>query len=201
MPLTNTERTKTLPHQDAARKDSERDGSRATPGEPSSPPRRAAPTPASQARHHPAAPPHLASQARHRDPQLPHPRAKLATAPRSSPTPGEPSSPPRPSSCPPPSSAATERTPQPAPYGSLLHQAGGELGSPGVPRPPSRGESSPQPAGHLYMQKKASDLSEALQGGDYLLSRFRSTIGVIRFNFSVRNGKRWSPYALITLIS
>ena len=24
------------------------------------------------------------------------------------------------------------------------------------------------------------------------------TIGVIRFNFSVRNGKRWSPYALIT---
>ncbi len=75
MPLTNTERTKTLPHQDAARKDSERDGSRATPGEPSSPPRRAAPTPASQARHHPAAPPHLASQARHRDPAAAPPRA------------------------------------------------------------------------------------------------------------------------------
>ena len=40
-----------------------------------------------------------------------------------------------------------------------------------------------------------------LKGGDYLLFRFRSTIGVIRFNFSVRNGKRWSPYAFITLIS
>ena len=39
------------------------------------------------------------------------------------------------------------------------------------------------------------------QGGDYLLFRFRSTIGVIRFNFSVRNGKRWSPYALIALVS
>ena len=40
-----------------------------------------------------------------------------------------------------------------------------------------------------------------LEGGGYLLSRFRSTIGVIRFNFSVRNGKRWSPYAIFTLIS
>ena len=39
-----------------------------------------------------------------------------------------------------------------------------------------------------------------LEGGGYLLSRFRSTIGVIRFNFSVRNGKRWSPYAIFTLI-
>ena len=39
------------------------------------------------------------------------------------------------------------------------------------------------------------------EGGGYLLSRFRSTIGVIRFNFSVRNGKRWSPYAIFTLIS
>ena len=37
--------------------------------------------------------------------------------------------------------------------------------------------------------------------GDYLLFRFRSTIGVMRFNFSVRNGKRWSPHALVTLIS
>ena len=39
-----------------------------------------------------------------------------------------------------------------------------------------------------------------LEGGGYLLSRCRSTIGVIRFNFSVRNGKRWSPYAIFTLI-
>ena len=35
-------------------------------------------------------------------------------------------------------------------------------------------------------------------GGDYLLSHFRSTIGVVRLNFSVRNGKRWDPHAIIT---
>ena len=49
--------------------------------------------------------------------------------------------------------------------------------------------------------KKSPGTLRGFQGGDYLLFRFRSTIGVIRFNFSVRNGKRWSPYALITLIS
>ena len=38
-------------------------------------------------------------------------------------------------------------------------------------------------------------------GGDYLLSHFRSTIGVVRLNFSVRNGKRWDPHAIITLVS
>ena len=38
-------------------------------------------------------------------------------------------------------------------------------------------------------------------GGGYLLSHFRSTIGVVRFNFSVRNGKRWSPHAIATLVS
>ena len=38
-------------------------------------------------------------------------------------------------------------------------------------------------------------------GGDDLLSHFRSTIGAVRFNFSVRNGKRWSPHAVITLMS
>ena len=37
-------------------------------------------------------------------------------------------------------------------------------------------------------------------GGD-LLSHFRSTIGAVRFNFSVRNGKRWSPHAISALIS
>ena len=37
--------------------------------------------------------------------------------------------------------------------------------------------------------------------GDYLLFRFRSTIGVMRFNFSVRDGKRWSPHAIFTLVS
>ena len=39
-----------------------------------------------------------------------------------------------------------------------------------------------------------------LRRGGYLLSHFRSTIGVVRFNFSVRNGKRWSPHAIATLV-
>ena len=39
-----------------------------------------------------------------------------------------------------------------------------------------------------------------LRGG-YLLSHFRSTIGVVRLNFSVRNGKRWDPHAMTTLVS
>ena len=38
------------------------------------------------------------------------------------------------------------------------------------------------------------------RGGGYLLSHFRSTIGVVRFNFSVRNGKRWIPHAIATLV-
>ena len=50
-------------------------------------------------------------------------------------------------------------------------------------------------------KKKGHGFLRDLQDGDYLLFRFRSTIGVIRFNFSVRNGKRWSPYAFITLVS
>ena len=49
--------------------------------------------------------------------------------------------------------------------------------------------------------RKKPQVSLRLKGGDYLLFRFRSTIGVIRFNFSVRNGKRWSPYAVFALIS
>ena len=40
----------------------------------------------------------------------------------------------------------------------------------------------------------------ALLGGGDLLSHFRSTIGAVRFNFSVRNGKRWSPHAITTLV-
>ena len=39
------------------------------------------------------------------------------------------------------------------------------------------------------------------RGGGYLLFHFRSIIGVARFNFSVRNGKRWSPCAMATLVS
>ena len=38
-------------------------------------------------------------------------------------------------------------------------------------------------------------------GGGYLLSHFRSTIGVVRLNFSVRNGKRWDPHAITTLMT
>ena len=53
----------------------------------------------------------------------------------------------------------------------------------------------------MYKRKTLRYARSSLKGGDYLLFRFRSTIGVIRFNFSVRNGKRWSPYAFITLIS
>ena len=41
-------------------------------------------------------------------------------------------------------------------------------------------------------------LRVALLGGGYLLSHFRSTIGVVRLNFSVRNGKRWDPHAMTT---
>ena len=37
-------------------------------------------------------------------------------------------------------------------------------------------------------------------GGGYLLSHFRSTIGVVRLNFSVRNGKRWDPHAMAALV-
>ena len=41
-------------------------------------------------------------------------------------------------------------------------------------------------------------LTSPLLGGGYLLSHFRSTIGVVRLNFSVRNGKRWDPHAMTT---
>ena len=39
---------------------------------------------------------------------------------------------------------------------------------------------------------------DSLLRGGYLLSHFRSTIGVVRLNFSVRNGKRWDPHAMTT---
>ena len=35
--------------------------------------------------------------------------------------------------------------------------------------------------------------------GDYLLSHYCSTIGADGLNFSVRNGKRWNPAAIVTL--
>ena len=59
--------------------------------------------------------------------------------------------------------------------------------------------------GHLRSKariKKPRRLGESsgLRGGGYLLFHFRSIIGVARFNFSVRNGKRWSPCAIATLV-
>ena len=50
-------------------------------------------------------------------------------------------------------------------------------------------------------KKRGPDYSGPLIGGDYLLSHFRSTIGVVRLNFSVRNGKRWNPHAITTFVS
>ena len=44
-------------------------------------------------------------------------------------------------------------------------------------------------------------LSRLLLSGGCLLSHLRSTIGVTGLNFSVRNGKRWIPGAITTLIS
>ena len=43
-------------------------------------------------------------------------------------------------------------------------------------------------------------MPSGLERGRYLLFHFRSIIGVARFNFSVRNGKRWSPCAIATLV-
>ena len=47
---------------------------------------------------------------------------------------------------------------------------------------------------------EADASAPSLIGGGYLLSHNRSTIGVAGFNFSVRNGKRWIPRAIATLI-
>ena len=49
--------------------------------------------------------------------------------------------------------------------------------------------------------KKERRFSASLSGGGYLLSHFRSTIGVVRLNFSVRNGKRWNPHAITTFVA
>ena len=45
-----------------------------------------------------------------------------------------------------------------------------------------------------------SESSRGFRGGGYLLFHFRSIIGVAGFNFSVRNGKRWNPRAMATLV-
>ena len=41
-------------------------------------------------------------------------------------------------------------------------------------------------------------LKGLIKVGDDLLSHFRSTIGAVGLNFSVRNGKRWNPDAIVT---
>ena len=58
----------------------------------------------------------------------------------------------------------------------------------------------PVASGH---KKKSRSVVAAgpLQDGDYLLSHLRSTIGVTKLNFSVRNGKRWNLRAIVTWIS
>gem|GEM_PF-3388695 len=57
-------------------------------------------------------------------------------------------------------------------------------------------------ANHIYKEREPRAVARSSPlGGDYLLSHFRSTIGVVRLNFSVRNGKRWNPHAIITLVS
>ena len=48
--------------------------------------------------------------------------------------------------------------------------------------------------------KKAPQFPEGLliKVGDDLLSHNCSTIGAVGLNFSVRNGKRWNPDAIVT---
>ena len=53
--------------------------------------------------------------------------------------------------------------------------------------------------GNKKTREPTRQTSDSLLGGGYLLSHFRSTIGVVRLNFSVRNGKRWDPHAMTTL--
>ena len=53
--------------------------------------------------------------------------------------------------------------------------------------------------GDIKKAREACAFRAWIRGGD-LLSHFRSIIGATRFNFSVRNGKRWSPRAIATLV-
>ena len=57
------------------------------------------------------------------------------------------------------------------------------------------------PISQFGYKKRERQIALSLSvGGGYLLSHFRSTIGVVRLNFSVRNGKRWDPHAITTLV-
>ena len=69
-------------------------------------------------------------------------------------------------------------------------------------RQPSTPRTPRAPRARMRHKKKRGSRcvnSDSLLGGGYLLSHFRSTIGVVRLNFSVRNGKRWDPHAMTTL--
>ena len=49
--------------------------------------------------------------------------------------------------------------------------------------------------------KKSADCESALEeAATYSPTTKCSTIGVVRLNFSVRNGKRWDPHAITTLV-
>ena len=77
--------------------------------------------------------------------------------------------------------------------GVLMRQrkVGGGPGEGGCAPPPPRGDTKDEP--------RDSGPRGSGRGG-YLLSRFRSIIDVVRFNCSVRNGKRWSPHAMAALV-
>ena len=61
-------------------------------------------------------------------------------------------------------------------------------------------DSSAIAASGVAATKKAPERDSPELRGGYLLFHFRSIIGVARFNFSVRNGKRWNPRAMATLM-
>ena len=56
-------------------------------------------------------------------------------------------------------------------------------------------------SGRKSIKKPLSLLKGSFKVGDDLLSHVCSTIGAGRLNFSVRNGKRWNPAAIVTLRS
>ena len=76
--------------------------------------------------------------------------------------------------------------------GAALYHSAGEKGK------KKKGERKREKKKGIKKREPGDFSSSSPLGGDYLLSHFRSTIGVVRLNFSVRNGKRWDPHAIIT---
>ena len=90
----------------------------------------------------------------------------------------------------------------------ILNQAGGSPPAGRKPLPPLTRAAYPPLKFLRFLKlpkalkrKEAGSFDSASEGGDDLLSRFRSTIGAMKLNFSVRDGKRWILHAIITLIS